>query len=349
MIGATFEANIKYDLLDNLLKETLNNVKYSNNVNVIIDLKSIYRKVFRTDINNVIPDIVMGAEDVTSTIINIIGHYRNYLFKMNKYSTFYILYSINECEKLQNIYPDYKKYYYNKYLNNKEEYKQLDNIVKTANNSVKIVSKYIPNVFYIDTSDLDEFVYCNYIIRNISKTNDLNILLSSDPIMYQTLDNKTFAIDLKGQHSKVITENNVLSYLTETNAKISGNLLNLMLSICGNTEYNLQKIDGIGFKKAYKIIKSLVDNNIVVDKMHMILPKEIFKDNLLNENKELIETNFKTVFPINIQLENENTLIRAFAITKPVVTKQQFDELNTRIFVNYPINIVSLLRGEQIS
>jgi len=346
MIGALFECNIKYELLTSMLEDYLNNIKYSNNVNVIIDLKSLYKKAYRTDVNTICSEQQIVIEDIASSVLNIIGHYRNFLYKSGKYSQFYIFYSTKECNTLKDINNKYKEYYYNKYINNTSEYLNMNNIIKSTTKQVQIVCKYLPDVFFIDTSKLDEFMYTNHLIRNIVNKNDLNIILSSDPIIYQTLNKNTIAIDLKGNNSKVITETNVINYLTKSDKyKISGNLLNLVLSICGDEEYSLNKIEGYGYKKAANIIEGMVNENKLTDNIHMTYPTILNNHSLIANNQTIVEDNFKLVFPIDIAFQNNIQLTSSFVINKPKVTYKQFLELNNRIFLYYPLNITSLLKG----
>ncbi len=349
MIGAIFEAFPKYEFLDEKLSEPLTNIKYSTNVNLIVDLKSIIRKCYRTDVNAITYDPKIVIEDISSSILNLIGHYRNYIYKYGRYTTVYFLYSEQECEALKEIYPDYKKYYYDKYFRNKDEFLNLNNIIKATIKQIKIVCKYLPSVYYIETSKLDEFVYFNYLIRNIVNKNDVNILLSSDPVMYQAMNKNTYAIDIKGNNSSIVTEFNVIAYLTGKNTEISGNLLNLLLSLSGDEQYSINKINGYGYKKSFAIIKKLFDTQKLVDKTYLSYPASVMNTiDITKENKELLEENYKVIFPIQLQLQNDPILSTAFTFVKRKGTMKQFKELNERIFLLYPLNLNAILRGEQL-
>ena len=94
------EAKPKYTKLDELLEMYLNDIRFSNQVNIIVDVKELIRKFFR-------PDIIIDnrnrrslIEEISSDIINTLGHYRNYFYKKGKYTTFYFLYSFDKCQTL---------------------------------------------------------------------------------------------------------------------------------------------------------------------------------------------------------------------------------------------------------
>lgn len=45
------EAKPKYEKLDELLNDQLQDIRFSNQVNIIIDLKEVFKKFFRPDIS----------------------------------------------------------------------------------------------------------------------------------------------------------------------------------------------------------------------------------------------------------------------------------------------------------
>lgn len=357
MIGALFETNIKYDLLDQYLQDYLVHITYSNNVNVVIDLKSVYRKAYRTNQDNLLPDARLVIEDISSHVINMIGFYRNYLAKKGKQSTFYILYSQEECKILKENFPGYKDYYYEKYFNNKENEK-LNNYIQTATKQIQTICKYTPDVYFINTSLLDEFCYFDYFVKTYSKKNEFNILLADDPILFQSLNNNTVALNLKGINTQLVTNKNVMNILTEKPTTYSNNLLTLLLSIAGVETYSISNIHRIGYKKALGIIDRLVKNNVIADTNYITMPTDIVNNKfngldennteILTNNKELIIDNYNRLYPLEFVIRNEITLKTSFTIFKPIVTKKHFSELNNKMFLQYPINVTMLLKGTNL-
>jgi len=349
MIGAMFETNVKYDLLNKLFGDYLTNIKYSNNVNVIIDLKSVIKKAYRMNLDDLLPDQTKVIEEMSSNIINMIGHYRNWLYKNGKYSTFYIMYSIKECKALKDIYPNYKRKYYDKYLNNKNEYLNMNNITKTVVKQINNICKYTPHTYFIETSLFDEFVYTNYLIRNIVGKNDLNLILSSDPILLQVLDKRSFYVDMKGINTSIVSEADALKYLSELDTNISGNLLNIILSIAGCADYSIDNIEKHSYKKALRMIEKLFEKNLMVDKTYLSCPDKILCDNpILAANIDLVKTNFSVIYPIELQLANESILSTSFYKPTIKVTRNQFNDLNNRVFPLYSIDVNMLLKGEDV-
>lgn len=348
MQGALFETNIKYELLDKMLESYITNVQYSDELNVIVDLKSVFKKIYRTNINNIIKEQKIIIEDVTSHIINLIGFYRNYFAKKGKYSNVYLIYSKNECKIIKDKYSNYKKDYYDKYLNNTDEYQNLNNIVKSTVKQVEAIVEYIPHTYFIDSSKFDEFCFINYIINKSGNT--LNILLSNDIVLYQLLNKNTIVIDLKGENSSIVNNQNVIEYLCKKESVLNGNVLNLLLSITGNSEYSLNNVPFHGYKKAEKILSDLYNDSKILNTMYMNCPNELFLNSILLENKETVINNFKILFPIELYMSNENRIEEMVAISK-IKSKANYSyneltELNQKIFLLYPLNIPMILRGE---
>ena len=216
---------------------------------------------------------------------------------------------------------------------------------------ISTVAKYIPNVFYINTSKYDEFVYLDYLAGVFANNNEFSVLLSSDEILYQSLNSHLVALNIKGLNTKLITDKNVIAYLAEQEtAPFTNKLLNVVLSVTGSKDYTIDGLKNVKFKKSVKMVSDLISSGKLSDTYNYACPKEALKCSPnLAEDIDKIEANYKAIYPIEI-LSNEMSNIKLdvdVAIkTKPQVTYNQFDELNSRIFLQFPLNIASILKGE---
>ena len=231
------EAKPKYEKLDELLDVQLHDIRFSNQVNVIVDLKEVVKKFFRPDVLapfNYNENRRIIIEEIASDILNIISHYRNYFYKRGKYSTFYFLYSYEKCDELIKLNPDYKKEYYEKYFNESDSHVSL---IRTAIKVIEKVMSGIPHCYFINTSKYDEFVYAKY-IKSIINKNQLLFILSNDDVFFQLLDNNTFVLNLKGIKTELLTKENCISIITKKEFKFSSNLLSLVLALSGSKKYS---------------------------------------------------------------------------------------------------------------
>lgn len=346
------EAKPKYEKLDELLEEYIQNIRFSSQVNIIIDLKEILKKFFRPDVCSEVFSQKALIEEISSDILNTIGHYRNYFYKKGKYTNFYILYSTERCEKLLAINPDYKKEYYEKYFNNEDEKVA---IIKRAVAAVEVVSKVVPHCYFLNTSKYDEFIYAKY-IKSTTKENELTLILSNDDLFAQLLDKHTIALNIKGIKSELMTEKNALNVITKKDEyTLSSNMIPLILALGGHKKYSMKGLPSIAFKKACNIVESLVEREVVKDAGSINIPIEFSKldannklDRSIIENKDAIIEAYKFIRGDELLYSNKLIIAADFVFKKNIGTVNYFKDLNSKIFVSYPLQVEMILKGEDI-
>jgi hypothetical protein len=348
------EVKIKYDHLDKLLEDKLIDIRFGKDVNVIVDIKEIFRKFFRPNIS--FDNDLRGrnvVEELTSDIINIIGHYRNYFYKKGKYTTFYFLYSKSECEVMKSKYSDYRKEYYKKYfIGNDESEIQKVLITKKVIEVLERIIEHVPNSSFIDTSDFDEYTVCNFLIGQ-TKNSEMNIILSNDEMMAQLINKNTYMIDIKGIKSSLLDEKNAISLLSEKETSISTRLLSLLLSISGVEKYSIEHVERIGLIKALKVVLKLIETGKIIDSEYVDFPltKESLSEkdrseNLLLKNFERIRENYYVIKNSEVLHSNKTNLTILFNKPKKVHTLSYYLDLNSKIFNTYPLNLEMILKGE---
>lgn len=349
------ESKIKYEKLDELLEKQLLDIRFSQQVNIIVDVKEIIKKFFRPDI---LPDSGNQArlvEEISSDMINIIGHYRNYFYKKQKYTNFIFLYSYSECEEIKKILPEYKQEYYQKYFYSKENERKI-NITSRAIKVLEKVVNTIPNSVFIETSDVDELLYARYIIES-SQSNIMNIILSNDEVFYQLLNQHTFILNLKGIKSNLLISETVVNTMTKkTDCTLTANSIPLIIALSGNKKYSIQGINSIATIKAVNTIEKLIEEEKAKDLPSIEVPIEFSKLDVTNklekaiaDKKDLIIKNYQLVRNDELyyskKLQIENTLSRTHA--KGNI--RYFSELNAKTFTTSPLQLDMILRGERVS
>jgi hypothetical protein len=349
------EVKIKYDYLDQLLEEKLNDIRFGNDVNIVIDLKEIFRKFFRP---NIMIDNLIGRdiiEEITSDIINVIGHYRNYLYKKGKYSTFYFLYSKSECEIMKTKHADYKKDYYSKYFHGENELDQHKaSILKKVVEALDKIINHIPNASFINTSEFDEYVVASFLIGK-TKPNEINLILSNDELMAQLISKNTFMLNIKGINTKILDESNSISVIIDKPTKVTNKLLPLLLSISGADRYNLENIERIGLIKGVNMIDKLLTSGKLLDTEYLDFP--ISQDTLsekdrvekvLKDNYDKITKNYNIIKSSDVLYSNVASLTVLFNKPKVMHTFSYYKDLNAKIFSTYPLNLDMMLKGETL-
>jgi len=342
---------IKYEHLETILKEKLQDIRFSNSVNIIVDLKEVFRKVFRP---NILSEEEIGPrtiEELTSDIIGIIAHYRNYFFKAGKYSSFYFIYSKSECDLMKKKYDGYKKDYYEGHFYDPEKQKRINMVDKTVKVLEKLIDQ-IPNCSYIDSSKFDEFTVAKFIVKK-APANELNFILSTDELFGQLLSKNTYMINIKGIKSELVSMENAVSVLFKQTASFSSRLISLVSCITGTEKYSLENIPNVGPFRAIKIIEGLIKANKLIDSEYVRFPLKLEKldpnikgEKLLIENFELIKRNFDIITNDDVLYSNLTDITILFNKPKQTHAQNYFLELNSKVFMNYPLSLDMLLKGE---
>ena len=333
-----FDINISYEHLDKLLLNYLNNITYSTNINVIIDLHDVLSKLFKMDIE--IEDGSLFIEEMTSNIISIISHYRWYFYNRKKYTTFYFLYT----EKIPSIFveknKEYCQHFKEKYLSGKyAEY------IKQSIKNFKNIAEYIPHVKYINTEKYGSLMYAKQIIDNTTEYN-LNIILSNN-INYGVLLNKhTIMLNIRNYYTEVLTNSNIIQYLTNNKYNYSNELIPVLLSIIGSTKVSINGISGYGKFKASKIIAESIKSNNLQNVIYFNPPFKDIDYSVIKENLELLNSNYFIFYPIELLFSNQDKIKEEIISLELLVTAEDFYQLNEVIFIHFPLNVQKMLAGE---
>lgn len=355
MLGNIYEAKPRYELLDELLEDFITNISFTNSVNIIVDVKQIYRKIFRSSYvldNNSNSYLAMEAQRITSDILGIIGHYRNYFYKKHKYTNFYFLNSSKECELLKALNPEYKKDFYQKYFYSEEkEHKDKLILIQKCTKALELFVNMFPHCKFIATDDFDEFLYTKNIVKE-SNRNELNVILSNDEKMFQLLDTNVVCLTISGLDTKAVTTKNLYKYF-DVDTTLDYGLFSHVLAIAGNNRYSIKGVPGFKFKKSIKMIETLIETNQIQNTKYEIfaLTEQMFdssdkQQQKVIENLNIIKNNFE-IFALNYTYNTNYMQINSKMIDVPkIYSIQEFEKINNTVFTNYPLDLFKMLRGE---
>lgn len=349
------ESKIKYEKLDSLFGSQLTDLRFSQYANMIIDLKEIIKKFFRPGVMPEASNTKAVVEEMSSDIINTIGHYRNYFYKKGKYTQFFVLYSYKKCEELLSIMPNYKAEYYSRHFDGSQKALAAERAIK----AVEKVCAVIPNCIFIDTSAHDEMIYAKTLINDIIPENQMTIILSNDPVMFQTLKKNAFILNIKGIKSELITTETAAKEMTdEEDAKFSSAMIPLLLSLVGNKKYCFSGIGKVGMSRGVSITNDLLGRGIALDIDSVEVPVDFSKlsgkkskiDQRLIDDQQKIKATYAIVrndlnyFRYRNAISNDIAAKKAGKRTRNYV--DDFKELNAKVFSRYPLNAGMILKGE---
>ena len=361
---------IKYSSLKELLKPYISNYPQETNVNIFLDIQSLLKSFYNPQVLNIYNSLSSNESLIfISEIFNIVGHYRHFFAsRYQMYTTFYLYNSFQKSSYHLKLNNDYRKDFYFKRIDDNQTFNILNSIIKTKFKMFQSMVKYVTNVFYIDTKDLEPSVFPYFFINNEEFRNNntnykdskenINLIISNDKMQYQSLlnsSNNTILLELRSEKSRIIYNGNLIETLIKDSKSKSSidveffnnSYLPILYSLSSNKDYNINGIKNMGIIRSIKFLEKNKDN---------IMLREIINP---TENDFLFLNDFNEVdknkFINNYKLINFNTIINKCNYEKNIITNNLLLNLidynglmqvNDKVFKKFPINLDFLFEGE---
>lgn len=258
-----------------LTKPYLDYNKKMQNVNIFVDVYDILKQLYNPQTIENLSNLKHKERFIiASEIINIVSHYRHFFAsRYEKFTTFYFFCSTKESSYMKDIYPEYKKDFYDKRLNiNHQLFGVINNIVLWSFRLIKNIMQFIPHVYFIDTGVLEPNIIPNFILNNIVKDDDVNMIISNDELFYQDLliKDDSFILELRGEKTRIITRENMFDYLLSSTKKsfndypnILPEMLNIIIPLISHKNYNIPSIRNMGITRALSFVSKGIDKNFI--------------------------------------------------------------------------------------
>lgn len=162
---------VKFSRLGQLVQAAFHGSK-ATSINLYIDLygiiKTLFSDSFRTDISD--------YTAVTSTIINMCGHYRSFFKSLGVTSKIFMVFSYNCCNINRQLVAGYNKNFYEKIDN-----KLIHDMVELNCKLLSLMCPYLPDVHFLRT-EFESTVLINHLINREKElgNNSPNIIISKD-------------------------------------------------------------------------------------------------------------------------------------------------------------------------
>lgn len=250
---------LKFDYLDELIDKPYDNI--------YINLDSILKTLYK--LSKVLNDSDNYVITITSSIINIVAHYKLYFAKKKCYPKIYLF----KTRDIDGIL-----------------YENLSDV----NNMLKLIFKYVPNTYYICCDEIDVAMY------HFTNSNTNNLILSKSIMDLQLLSFHTDLLYMKRDESILYNIYNLYTnYLDIDSSRLSYQLFPIMLSITGVKDY-VNGVKKIGKKRAHKLLETYLDNGAL--NTHYSNIEDFISDAEINDksmattlinNYELIDTIYR--------------------------------------------------------
>lgn len=340
---------VKYERLSKITYETYggSSIASATELNIYIDLYSVLHPIF--DEQGIV--VINNYTDITSTIINMIGHYRTFFNKMNVKTKFFLVFSYNICDINRKLVAEYNEQFMKK-LNVKKFFKISEDNLKLLN----IICPYLPGVYFIKSErNYESSVIISHLIDKYG-SNIPNLIISRDLYPIQLCTYHKYTSYLKPFKNK----NEDLSYMISINEKptfrydfwkfvseylhvLMGNFYNistlnfpLVMALNKFAPRSINKAI-IRIPEAIKIVYDMVGENEV-----KILSSQLYSNDKIMNSKIPVSTVESRINALDIMFmrsyydnDPESSNIKLIDLDDPVA----LNSINAKFFKNNPINL----------
>lgn len=346
---------VKWDELYQQMEQQIIQILPGDDVNVFINFECILRNIslrknLTSDISYYKKEICI---DLESAILNVIAHYRGFFkikYKANPKIYLYYTDLLNENPQQMTVYNKYYRYYYvNRYLQNPQFRDMGKVLTKIIIPEVSLILTYIPDCYFIKSSNFDSSLIPKIISNNINEFK--NVIISGD--VFDTLymhHPEMIMIYVKRRfqyfHMYSSVESTVQSIiknespfdLTIFNSKM---YFRLLLAIKGSKIRNIKASKGFGYSRFIKVLSEGMSKGIILKDFSSINSIiELFPEQYREDIKNAFQC---TSIESQMELINESNIeeIRSQIVDK--IDIESVNALNNNRFFEFPINLPYLL------
>ena len=347
---------IKYQIYDDSLT-SLGFLNPTDKINVFINLETVLKYLSMTKdlekklvVNRNFPDYM------ESDIINIAAHYKDF-FRGNGLDTKVYLYmtdldsKISEFKETKYI-EEFRSYYMNKYTENPRFVLFGDRLRNEIIPNVKTICEFIPNVYFIQSKNIDGGVIPYIIAQAMPERKNLIISGDIHDTQYAYETNFVDHLHIRGYNVNVLaaTTEDYLKTISKSK-EISpdmvelfknGSFYRVLLACLGDKYRSVDGIRGIKFGKMVKIlIDALRDQKITKETRNASLLADLFPEDV----REQIYQNLQVLDICNeyeMLLEGDKKQIVSQIIDRSDINALQ--QLNRTKFSNNQLRLECLLK-----
>jgi len=340
---------IRYEILNSLFSKI---PKHITTVTMYIDVFSIINNLYNPQVlENISAFNDEKSFIFSSNLINLAAHFRNYFATRKQfYTNFVFYYSTEKSEKELGVYPDYRKEFYTKRLDNNSEFILMNNLIRENLKLCEILSNYLPHIYFVNTKELNPNLVPHHFIQCQEK-DEMSIIYSNDKLqMIHCLQNKdTYLLTSSFGNVNLYSQMDLVElYNNKENYEINPQLLPYMFAFSGNKKYSVEGCKGYAELKTCKFFKKLLDQNVISNinyKEPSIFLNEI-KNSISPEQYHILERNISLFhFPSMYMELTDKEILSTFTV-KDLQDMKSLVEINAERYEKYPLHLEELMIGE---
>ena len=338
---------IKWKEMDDIIKRS-NFTFTGTEVNVFINFESVLNNI--TNQRNLIRSIVNFKQDfvleLESSILNLIANYKMYFRHLHTDAKIFLYYTTLSLKKqrMQAYKKYYRTFYFNKY-NQNPQFRDVMNVIKqNVIKETKLIVDYIPNIYFVQTNDIDSFLI-PYILQG-----EKNVILSTDifdSLYFFKPNFLPIIIRRKYKDMKLLSSiEDCISLLTKESDLFKTSIFQselyyrLLLTIEGSKIRNLNSMKELGYEKLLSLLNDGIRQGVVLKDFSSL-------ESIIDLFPEKYRKELKESFPcVSIDFQYEMlSEVDISAVKEQLVDKMDMvsvESLNNKRFLNYPINLTGL-------
>lgn len=345
---------MRYEMMDRMLNPIFRS-RYIKSLNIFISLDNLYHTMHRQQVEEEIIAIGKNAPlRNVSNVLNLAAHYKQWGIRHNCVTKVWGIYTTSNVFRNEIYLPEYRDKYKDYMKINHPQYFYTNNAIMSQNSILQVISKYIPNVYMIDSKSIEPSAIPLLIAEDISPAN-LNIMISRDryDLQYCYRDGWVY-LSPKGDNSHTQNRDTLWRYIAQKE-KIQSDisiypvdLYPTCIGIIGDSFRGIPRLRRIGWKTLFKHLEKIasMSNDLSNATLNMLIMNE------LRNKKVDVETlnNNLAVSDIISQKKNMGEFDK-ISIENQIVdildSKALFD-LNNLYFKGFPLNIPFLTQDMAI-
>jgi len=341
---------IKYDILNSLFPKFPKNV---TTITMYIDVFSIINNLYNPSIlENISAFNDEKSFIFSSNLINLAAHFRNYFATRKQlYTNFVFFYSTEKSEKELEIYPDYRKEFYIKRLDNNSEFILMNNLIKSNLNLCQILTNYLPHIYFVDTKEINPNLVPYHFIQS-QESDEISIIYSNDKVqMLNCLQNKnTYLLSSNYGNVNLYSQNDFIElYSKKNDITLNPQLLPYIYAFSGCKKYSIDGIKSYAELKTCKFFQKLLDKNVISNinyKEPSIFLNEI-KDSITPEQYHILERNISMFHLPTMYRSLSNSEILSTFTVKDLQDMKSLVDINAEYYEKYPLHLEEIMLGEE--
>lgn len=347
---------LKWNMLDQHVRNNAIHLMPGDNVNVFINFESILRNLALN--KGMISSVAYFKQQIViemeSAILNLAAHYKGYFRKEHCIPKIYFYYTdlTSDAHQQMEVYNKfYRSYYKNRYLQNPEFKPMGELLTSIIIPEVELIISYIPDCYFIKSETFDGSVIPDIVAGLPKYSGCKNVIVSGDVFDTLYLFNPSFMIlyiKRRFKYFNVASEiDGVIQSIVKDESPFDLTIFRselyfrLLLSIKGSKIRNIRSAKGFGYGKFMKLLADGIKRDVVLrdfESLNSII--ELFPEKYRADIKEAFNCT-----SIEMQYELLNKADIDF-IESQIVDKvdiSSVEALNNKRFINSPINLSMLV------